>query len=169
VRALSSDSVGAQRLLEAEHGVEGEAGTLAAGRHSQGVDLSQRKVVLLGANHAHRLEACQDLRPTAYCPGAAGCVERVHARGSLGDGGEEGDLRPAQVLDWLVEVAARGVGDAPDAVPVGDDAEVANKDSLAPVTGGHQERGEGLDRLAGEVAVLRVLHPCDLHGEGRGA
>ena len=48
--ALPSDLVGAQRLLEREHGVEGEAGTLAAGRDAQGVDLPQREVVLLGCS-----------------------------------------------------------------------------------------------------------------------
>ena len=80
--------------------------------------------------------------------GAAGRGERVHARRRLRDRGEEGDLGPAQVLDRLVEVAAGGVGDAVDAVAVGDDAQVVGEDGLAPVAGGHEERGERLDRLA---------------------
>ena len=53
--------------------------------------------------------------------------------GAWGIAAEERGLGPEQVLDRLVEVAARRVGDPVDAVAVGHDAQVVGEHGLAAV------------------------------------
>ena len=111
----------------------------------------------------------EDAPPALGGARAAGLAVRVHARGRLRDGGEEGGLGPAQVLDRLPEVAASGVGDAAHAVPVGGDAEVVRQHRRVPVARGEHERRQRLAELPRVGARPRALQARHLHGDGRGA
>src|SRR5439155_1613442 len=78
-------------------------------------------------------------------------------------------LGPAQILDRLPEVAARGVGDAAYAVPVRRDAEVVREYRRVPVARGERERRERLDELPRVGPRSRALQARHLHGDGRRA
>ncbi len=66
----------------------------------------------------------------------SGRPERIHACRRLRDSGEKRNLRPAQIFDRLIEIAACRVSDPANAVPVGNDAQVMTRGPLLARIGG---------------------------------
>ena len=128
-RAFGPERLGAQHRLDPEHRVERFARALARRGHLEARDLLAREVVLLGRQDARYAAPVEDRLSPGNCSSPPARQEGIGVGGGLGDGGEEGDLGPAQVLDRLVEVDAGGVGDPVRPVAVRDDAQVLGEDT----------------------------------------
>ena len=130
-------------------------------------ELSPGQRVLGGREHPAPGQLGEHALAAADGAVAACRRERVHPRRRLRQRREEGDLGPGEVLDRLVEVAARGVGDAVDAVAVRDDAQVMAQHLARAVALGEEDGGDRLGHLAQVAARARALHARHLHGERR--
>ena len=98
----------------------------------------------------------------------AGGPERIHACRRLRDSGEKRNLRPAQIFDRFIEIAARRVSDPANPVPVGNDTQVMRENRFSSVSEGEsqcRQRFDELSRIGPRTGVLQSRH---LHGKGRG-
>src|SRR5262249_56971825 len=99
---------------EGQPGVERARGAPAERGQTERRELLHRELVVVRAERSLVREEVEDPASPLDRPPATGLAVRVHARGRLRDGDEEGGLRPAEIVDGLPEVtAAGGRGAAP--------------------------------------------------------
>ncbi len=165
--------LGSRRPAWGEQRPQVEQGVQRLGRAALAVgdpqlgELSPGQRVLGGREHPPPGQVGEHALAAADGAVAAGRRERVHPRRRLRQRREEGDLGPGEVRDRFVEVAARGVGDAVDAVAVGDDAQVVAQHLARAVALGEEDGGDRLGHLAQVAARARALHARHLHGDRR--
>jgi hypothetical protein len=132
------------------------------------VRLERLRELVVGEDAA-RAEAAEDAVRALRRPREAGRVPGVHAAGRLREAGEEGRLRPREVLRRLVEVELRRPHDAVDAVPVRGEGQVLAEDLLVADVAHEEQRFRCFLGLSENSAALRGLEAGDLHREGGGA
>ena len=104
-----------------------------------------------------------------FDPAPAVRRQGVHARGGLRDRDQDGDLAPTEILDRLVEVEPRRMGQPMAAMPERRQNEILAQHGRAAMPGDHQDRHRCLPRLHQQGTGRRILHPRDLHGDCGGA
>src|SRR5438445_305640 len=84
----------------------------SASAERQGVELRRSQPIVRRRDHCVGEQRIENAMATVdgVLPAIAG--KRIHPARRLRNGGEEGDLRPAQIGDRLVEVESRRMGDA---------------------------------------------------------
>src|SRR5262249_55004126 len=146
-----------EQRLETEDGVERLVAALLLIRNVERGELALGQLQLGGGEHPLAGQGAQRPLSALHRPPPPRRLVDVHLARRLRDAGEEGDLRPAQLLDRLVEVPPGRVGNAVDAVAVGHDAQVVAEDLLASVAQREEDGGERLLRLAHIAAFAWAL------------
>src|SRR4029453_11938203 len=87
-----------------------------------------------------------------------GAPQGIHARRRLWNRGEERDLSPTQIIDRLVKIPARRMGDAVAAVAIGHEAQVVGKQGGTSVAPGKRNGCSRLPHFTPQGTPRRLLH-----------
>ena len=144
-QALARERFVAQRQMQ-------RLGTALGVERAHMIELGARQRRLRGVERAFVFEPRERMTRARRRQSKAALARDVHPSRRLRNGGEQRRLRPGEIFDRLVEIKARGMGDAMAVQSVRREAQIMRERRLMSVARDDRERRRRLHQLFGEAA-----------------